>query len=61
MGDTKEAEYCLKDVHLLHKWVKIQQNMEPIDFVTQLETKKFTDVDTMGSAACLGGGCEISF
>ena len=61
MGDTKEAEYCLKDVYLLHKWTKIQQNIKPIDFVSQLETKKFTDVDTLGSAACVGGACEITF
>ena len=61
MGDTKEAEYCLKDVFLLHKWTKIQQNLKPIDFVSQLETKKFTDVDTLGSQACAGGACDISF
>ena len=61
MGDTKEAEYCLKDVFLLHKWTKIQQNLNPIDFAAQLETKKFTDVDTIGSAACVGGACEITF
>ena len=61
MGDMKEAEYCLKDVFLLHKWTKIQQNMKPIDFITQLETKKYTDIDTLGSQACVGGACEISF
>ena len=61
MNDLKEAEYCLKDVFLLHKWTKIQQNMEPIDFVTELEIKKFTDVDTIASAACVGGACEITF
>jgi len=61
MNDTKEAEYCLKDVFLLHKWTKAQQNFTPIDFVSQLEVKKFTDVDTIGSAACVGGACEITF
>ena len=61
MKDTKEAEYCLKDVFLLHKWTKAQQNLSPIDFVSQLEVKKFTDVDTIGSAACVGGACEITF
>ena len=61
MGDMKEAEYCLKDVFLLHKWTKIQQNMTPIDFLSQLETKKYTDIDTLGSAACVGGACEITF
>ena len=61
MNDLKEAEYCLKDVFLLHKWTKAQQNLSPIDFVSQLEIKKFTDVDTIGSAACVGGACEITF
>ena len=60
-GDMKDAEYCLKDVFLLHKWTKIQQNLTHIDFNTQLETKKFTDIDTMGAIACQGGACEITF
>lgn len=60
-GDLKETEYCLKDVYLLHKWTKIQQNLAAVDYVTQLETKKYTDVDTIGSAACVGGACEITF
>jgi ribonucleoside-diphosphate reductase alpha chain len=58
-GDLKKAEYCLKDVFLLHKWTKIQQNLKPVDFVSQLQTKTFTDIDTMGAAACQGGACEI--
>lgn len=60
-GDMKEAEYCLKDVFLLHKWTKIQQNLKDVDFVNTLNTKTFTDVDTMGAVACQGGACEITF
>ena len=60
-GDTKEAEYCLKDVTLLHKWTKIQQNLQPIDFKSQLSVKSYTDIDTMGAVACHGGACEITF
>lgn len=58
-GDSKKAEYCLKAVHLLHRWVKIQQNLKPIDFTNQLEAKRYTDIDTMGAQACAGGACEI--
>jgi ribonucleoside-triphosphate reductase (thioredoxin) len=59
-GDEKVAEYCLKDVYLLHRWTKIQQNMIPVDFVEGLGEKKFTDIDSMGAIACSGvGGCEI--
>jgi len=61
MNDMKQAEYCLKDVFLLHKWTKIQQNLNPIDFDNQLTQKTFTDIDTMGAIACQGGACEISF
>lgn len=60
-GDIKQAEYCLKDVYLLHRWTKIQQNLQPIRFVDQLQSKKFTDIDTMGAAACVGQQCEINF
>jgi len=61
MNDLKETEYCLKDVFLLHKWEKIQQNIKPIDFVGELAEKRFTDIDTMGAIACQGGACEITF
>ena len=60
-GDLKQTEYCLKDVYLLHKWVKIQQNLKPVDFVSQLQEKRFTEIDTMGAIACQGGACEITF
>ena len=58
-GDLKETGYCLKDIYLLHKWTKIQQNLQPVDFTNELKTKKYTEIDTMGAAACVGGGCEI--
>jgi len=61
MGDMKETEYCLKDVFLLHKWEKIQQNIQSVDFTSELDEKRFTDIDTMGAIACQGGACEITF
>jgi len=60
-GDLEDAEHCLKDVFYLYKWSKIQQNLQPIDFLTELSEKRFTDVDTMGAASCIGGSCEITF
>ena len=60
-NDTKQAEYCLKDSYLLHKWNKINQNFKPIDWVEDLTEKRYTEVDTMGAAACAGGACEIDF
>ena len=61
MGDLKETEYCLKDVFLLHKWEKIQQNIQSVDFSSELDEKRFTEIDTMGAIACQGGACEITF
>jgi ribonucleoside-diphosphate reductase alpha chain len=53
-GDMKQAEYCLKDVHLLHKWYKIQQTLKDINWLEELTEKKFVDIDTTGAAACAG-------
>ena len=60
-GDIKKAEYCLKDSYLLHKWNKIQKNLKQPNWVEDLTEKKYTDVDTLGAAACAGGVCEIDF
>jgi ribonucleoside-diphosphate reductase alpha chain len=53
-NDMVKAEHCLKDVHLLHKWEKIQQNIRKIDWKSELMEKKYIDIDTMGAAACAG-------
>jgi hypothetical protein len=59
-GDKKLTEYCLKDVYILHKWEKIQQTMLDIDWSKELTSVSYTDIDTMGAAACSGPmGCEI--
>ena len=60
-GDIKQAEHCLKDSYLLHKWNKINKNFKPIEWKNDLTEKKYTDVDTLGAAACAGGACEIDF
>ena len=60
-GNIKKAEYCLKDAYLLHKWNKIQTNLKTINWMEDLTEKKYTDVDTLGAAACAGGACEIDF
>ena len=60
-GDLKKTEYCLKDAHLLHRWNKIVNNFSDINWKRDLTEKRFTDVDTMGAAACAGGACEIDF
>jgi len=59
--DIKLAEHCLKDAYLLHKWNKIQKNLKQVVWRDDIKEKKYTDVDTMGAAACAGGACEIDF
>jgi len=58
-GDVKKTEYCFKDVYLLHKWEKIQQSIQDIKWDEELKEVRFVDVDTLGAAACVGGGCEL--
>ena len=60
-GDLKQAEYCLKDSYLLHKWNKINKNFRPISWKDDLTEKRYTEVDTLGAAACAAGGCDIDF
>jgi len=63
-NDAKQAEYCVKDVFLLHKWAKIVQNFTDVDW-SSLTEKHFIDADTLAAAACVGtdssgiGGCSI--
>lgn len=59
-GNQKMAEYCVKDVHLFHKWNKIQSSYKQIDWISELTTKEWTDMDTMGAIACAGPqGCVV--
>lgn len=57
--DVKQMVYCMKDVHLLHKWNTIKRNMKPVDFTQILTNPKFTEIDTLGAISCAGGSCEI--
>lgn len=60
-GSLKDAEYCLKDVHLFHRFMKIQKHLKPVEFASTLSAKKFVDVDTLAAAACVGTeeGCIV--
>lgn len=60
-GDVTKMTFCLKDCFNLHKWMSIEKTMKSIDFSVDLSEKKYTEVDTMGSAACAGGVCSLEF
>jgi ribonucleoside-diphosphate reductase alpha chain len=58
-GDLKKTSYLLKDVHLFHKWVKVNANLKPVDWLSSGIEPNFTDISTTGAMACSGGKCEI--
>ena len=60
-GDVMKLTFMLKDCHNLHKWVGINSNFVEVDFAIDLSQQSYTEVDTMGSAACSGGVCELVF
>lgn len=60
-ANVEQMTFCLKDCYNLHKWNSIQRTMTFIDFSKELAQQSYTDIDTMGSQACSGGACEITF
>lgn len=59
--DINNTIYCMKDVHLWHKWNVISKGFKTVDFTEILTKPEYMDVDTMGAIACSGGGCEVNF
>lgn len=59
--DIEQLTFCLKDCYNLHKWEGIMNSMQEIDFSTELNRQTYVDADTLGSAACAGGACEVIF
>ena len=57
--DIKETVYCMKDVHLWHKWNTVNRVFKTVDFTKILKKPEYTDVGTLGAIACQGGACEI--
>jgi ribonucleoside-diphosphate reductase alpha chain len=51
--------YCLKDVHLFHKWSTINRELKGINLEELNLKPEYTEIDTMGSVACQGGACEL--
>ncbi len=60
-GDIEKTELCLKDVHLLHRWFKIQSAIRNTEFSWEemQSHETLVDADTLAAAACQGGACEI--
>ena len=59
-GDLRKLVYCLKDVHLFHKWKTINRQMKDVDFQEILSMPTYKEVSEYSSMACSGqGSCEI--
>ena len=57
--DIEQTVYCMKDVHLWHKYTSISRDFRPPKFEDILTKPDYQDVDKYGSLACSGGSCEI--
>jgi ribonucleoside-diphosphate reductase alpha chain len=60
-GDLKKMVYCLKDVHLLHKWHSINKQFKEVDFTKVLPTPTYKDISNFAAMSCSGGSCEITY
>lgn len=58
-NDHTQMIYCLKDVHLWHKWCSIVKNFKTPDFEEILQQPTYNDIANYASVACAGGACEI--
>jgi ribonucleoside-diphosphate reductase alpha chain len=61
-NDLQKTIYCMKDVHLWHKWNIINRDFKLIDFTKILTKPSFADINTLAAVACSGkDGCEVTF
>lgn len=58
-GDLKKMVYCLKDVHLFHKWETVTRQFKEVNFGEILDKPQFKDISDYGALSCAGGSCEI--
>lgn len=62
-GNLVKTIDCLKDIHMYHKWVKINRVLKnkPVDFSKINYTEKYLQADEMSGQACSSGQCEVNF
>jgi ribonucleoside-diphosphate reductase alpha chain len=62
-SSISDMVYCMKDVHLFHKWLRVEKIVKNInieDILANIEPE-YVDMDTMGAVACSGGACEVTY
>lgn len=59
-GDLQKTIYCLKDLHLLHKWEVINRTFHTVDFGKILNKPTYKNISNYAATACSGNQCEIT-
>jgi ribonucleoside-triphosphate reductase len=59
-NDMRKMVYCLKDVHLFHKWETVTRQFKEVNFGEILDKPQYKDIGEFGAVACSGGSCEIT-
>ena len=59
-NDIHKMVYCLKDVHLFHKWETVTRQFKEVNFGEILDKPQYKDISDYASMACAGGSCEIT-
>jgi hypothetical protein len=52
--------YCLKDVHLFHKWETVTRQFKEVNFGEILDKPQYKDIGDYGAMSCSGNQCEIT-
>jgi ribonucleoside-triphosphate reductase (thioredoxin) len=58
-GDLHKLVYCLKDIHLFHKWETINRQFKDVDFSKILIKPEFKEVSNFAAMSCSGMSCEL--
>ena len=58
--DIKKMVYCIKDVHLFHKWETVNREFKEVDFGKILDQPQYKDISDYAAVACSGSSCEIT-
>lgn len=59
-GDHKKMIYCLKDVHLFHKWETVGRQFKEVNFGEILDRPQYKDISDYAAQSCSGTQCEIT-
>lgn len=58
-NDLKKLVYCLKDMHLCHKWDVVSRAIKEVDFNSILNKPEYKNISEYSAMACSGNSCEI--